>query len=148
MGGKREDKTNFRVFFPKAREALMASQGFQSVDSQTQRHILTEFEESYKAWTPHITEDSMPGELSNCIAGRVANALDLCGPNFTTDAACAASMAALTSAIHGLRQGAYDIAIAGGFDLTMDAPSYVKFSKIGALSDIHSRPFDLSLIHI
>ena len=84
----------------------------------------------------------MPGELSNCIAGRVANALDLCGPNYTTDAACAASMAALSSAVQGLRQGAYDMAIAGGFDLTMDAPSYVKFSKIGALSAEHSRPFD------
>ena len=109
----------------------MEASGFRGLPEAEQTKLLEEFEEAYKAWTPPITEDSMPGELSNCIAGRVANALDLCGPNFTTDAACAASMAALTSAVQGLRQGAYDMAIAGGFDLTMDAPSYVKFSKIG-----------------
>ena len=144
MGGKIEDKTNFRVFFPKAEKALKESAGFQALSPTEQTKLLEEFETSYKAWTPQITEDSMPGELSNCIAGRVANALDLCGPNFTTDAACAASMAALSAAVQGLRQGAYDMAIAGGFDLTMDAPSYVKFSKIGALSAEHSRPFDAS----
>ena len=142
MGGKREDKTNFRVFYPKAKEALMEASGFQGLPEAQQTKLLEDFERAYKAWTPPITEDSMPGELSNCIAGRVANALDLCGPNYTTDAACAASMAALSSAVQGLRQGAYDMAIAGGFDLTMDAPSYVKFSKIGALSAEHSRPFD------
>ena len=46
----------------------------------------------------------MPGGFRT-IAGRVANALDLCGPNYTTDAACAASMAT-SSAVQGLRQGA------------------------------------------
>jgi acyl transferase domain-containing protein len=38
---------------------------------------------------PEITEDTMPGELSNVMAGRVANLFNLRGPNFTTDAACA-----------------------------------------------------------
>ena len=100
MGGKIEDKTNFRVFFPKAAKALKESEGFKALPEAEQVKVLAEFETAYKAWTPQITEDSMPGELSNCIAGRVANALDLCGPNFTTDAACAASMAALLSLIH------------------------------------------------
>ena len=39
--------------------------------------------------SPEITEDTMPGELANCIAGRVANLFNFRGPNFTTDAACA-----------------------------------------------------------
>ena len=44
----------------------------------------------------------MPGELSNCIAGRVANLFNLHGPNFTVDAACASAMAAMDAAIEGL----------------------------------------------
>ena len=31
MGGKREDKTNFRVFYPKAKEALVKASGFRGL---------------------------------------------------------------------------------------------------------------------
>jgi hypothetical protein len=44
---------------------------------------------------PPVTEDTMPGELANIVAGRVANVLNLRGPNFITDAACASSFAAI-----------------------------------------------------
>ena len=44
---------------------------------------------------PELTEDSFPGVLANVIAGRIANRLDLGGVNFTVDAACASSLAAL-----------------------------------------------------
>ncbi len=51
----------------------------------------------------------MPGELSNCIAGRVANLFNLHGPNFTVDAACASAMAAMDAAIEGLTQRHFDV---------------------------------------
>ena len=44
----------------------------------------------------------MPGELGNCIAGRVANLFNLHGPNFTTDAACASALAAMDATVDGL----------------------------------------------
>ena len=47
---------------------------------------------------PELDEDSFPGILSNVISGRVANRLDLGGSNFTVDAACASSFAALDAA--------------------------------------------------
>ena len=53
-------------------------------------------------WLPAITEDTMPGELGNCVAGRVANLFNLHGPNFTVDAACASAMAAMNVAVEGL----------------------------------------------
>ena len=52
--------------------------------------------------SPEITEDTMPGELGNCIAGRVANLFNFHGPNFTTDAACASALAAMDAAVDGL----------------------------------------------
>ena len=84
----------------------------------------------------------MPGELGNCMAGRVANLFDLHGPNFVVDAACASALAAIDASVAGLVNHSYDTAIAGGVDRNMGASSYVKFCKIGALSATGTRPFD------
>ena len=54
---------------------------------------------------PELTEDSFPGVLTNVIAGRIANRLDLGGVNYTVDAACAASLAALDLAVQGAGVG-------------------------------------------
>ena len=53
-------------------------------------------------YLPRITEDTMPGELGNCVAGRVAKLFDLHGPNFVVDAACASTLAAFDISIQGL----------------------------------------------
>ena len=90
---------------------------------------------------PEITEDTMPGELSNFIAGRVANLFNFRGPNFVIDAACASAMAATNSAVEGLIQGDFDAVIAGGIDRNMGAATYVKFCKVGALSATGTRPY-------
>ena len=83
----------------------------------------------------------MPGELANCLAGRIANTYNFHGLNFTADAACASTMAALSAAMHGLVQHDFDVVVAGGIDRNMGAPTFVKFCKIGALSATGSRPF-------
>src|SRR5208337_4125509 len=75
------------------------------------------------------------------IAGRVANLLNLRGPNFTTDAACASSLAALATAVQMLNAHHCDSILTGGVDRNMAASTFVKFSKIGALSASGSRPF-------
>lgn len=93
---------------------------------------------------PDITEDSLPGELANVISGRIANVFGLEGPNFTVDAACASSMAALAHACRELGSHSIDYAISGGVDSMMHPSSYIKFCKLGALSSQGSRPFDES----
>ena len=50
---------------------------------------------------PEVTEDTMPGELANCTAGRVANLFNFHGPNYTVDAACASALAAMAAAVAG-----------------------------------------------
>ncbi|UCF69510.1 MAG: acyltransferase domain-containing protein, partial [Acidobacteriota bacterium] len=90
---------------------------------------------------PEITEDSMPGELANIIAGRVANVFNFHGPNYVCDAACASAMAAIDSAIDGLAEHDFDVVLTGGIDANMSAPTFTKFCKIGALSATGTRPF-------
>ncbi|RYF10487.1 MAG: hypothetical protein EOO40_05075, partial [Deltaproteobacteria bacterium] len=142
MGGEFEDLTSLRVWFTEVRHTLEQVALRQQLDAATLERLVRTLETEFLAKLPKITEDSMPGELSNCITGRIANAFDLRGPNFTTDAACAASMAAVQAAARGLSNFEFDVALAGGADRSMDPPTYVKFSKIGALSPSISAPFD------
>ena len=75
---------------------------FAALPDEVRRAVVEEMRSGVAGRWPVINEDTMPGELSNIIAGRVANMLDLGGPNFVTDAACASSFAALHAAIEGL----------------------------------------------
>jgi len=83
---------------------------------------------------PEWTEDSFAGILSNVIAGRVANRLNFGGVNFTADAACASSLAALYQGISELTAGRSDLVIAGGVDTVQGPFGYLCFSKTQALS--------------
>ena len=83
----------------------------------------------------------MPGELGNCIAGRIANLFNLHGPNFTTDAACASALAAMDATVDGLLAHEFDVAITGGIDRNMGVHTFVKFCAIGALSPSGTRPY-------
>ena len=142
MGGEITDEYTLRVMFPALRKALNEVPGFAALPDDARAAILVAYEAGIKRDLAPITEDSMPGELANVVAGRITNALNLGGPNFTTDAACAGSMAALQAAVKGLQDGDFDMALSGGADRSMGVGTYVKFSKIGALSPDCSRPFD------
>ncbi len=83
---------------------------------------------------PVWTEDSFPGILGNVAAGRIANRLDLGGTNFTVDAACGSSLAALLMGIQQLRLGVCDAALVGAMDGTSNATGFVSFGRTHALS--------------
>ena len=88
--------------FPYITEALKETSQFRSLANKHQVAILQELEREYKKDLNHITEDSMPGELPNIIAGRIAAIFNLRGMNITSDAACASSLAAIDVAYKGL----------------------------------------------
>ncbi|MFE6773578.1 SDR family NAD(P)-dependent oxidoreductase [Streptomyces fimicarius] len=87
-------------------------------------------------------ESSFPGLLGNVVAGRIANRFDLHGVNHTTDAACASSLAALSTAVGELALGRADLVISGGVDTGNDIGMFLCFSKTPALSPSGDcRPF-------
>jgi len=141
MAGEHHYLTNLRVHAPEFEKALAELTVFKALPAETQQQLLSGMLSNIHASTPPINEDTMPGELSNIIAGRVANVFNFSGPNFVTDAACASSLAALQSAIEGLSSYQYDAVLTGGVDRNMGPGSFVKFSKIGALSPDGSRPY-------
>jgi acyl transferase domain-containing protein/NAD(P)H-dependent flavin oxidoreductase YrpB (nitropropane dioxygenase family)/acyl carrier protein len=94
---------------------------------------------------PKLTEDSFPGVLANVIAGRIANRLDLGGVNYTVDAACASSLAAVDVACKELVAGTSDMVISGGADLHNSINDYLLFASVHALSPTgQCRTFDAS----
>jgi acyl transferase domain-containing protein len=141
MGGELHYVTQNRVAFPEFARELAAAPGFASLPAAQREAILQQWRDRINAKLPPITEDTMPGELPNIVAGRVANVLNLRGANFITDAACASSFAAINVAFEMLTKHHIDAVIAGGVDRNMGAPIFVKFCKIGALSATGSRPF-------
>ena len=134
LGGENRSESNIRVYSAEMRQI--------AIDNGATPEQADAMVEKMCEGTPRIDEDTMPGELANVVSGRVANLLDLQGPNYSTDAACASSMAALLDACRLLQTRQVDTMLAGATDRCMEAPTYAKFSAIGALSPTHSTPFD------
>ncbi len=142
IGGDKHYRTGLRINFPEFARDLEQSPSFAALPAEVRAAVLREWHDGFVAHELDITEDTMPGELSNVLAGRVANLFDFRGPNFTTDAACASGLAAMSAAVQGLATGQYDAAVTGGIDRNMGINGFVKFCKIGALSATGTRPFD------
>src|SRR5215468_3154213 len=142
LGGQQHYATTMRIQLPEFTRELARSATFASLPASTRDAVIAETSQSFLSLFPEITEDTMPGELSNIIAGRIANLCNFRGMSFTTDAACASGLAALTAAAEGLADGQYDAVVTGGVDRNMGAAVFVKFCKIGALSATGTRPFD------
>ncbi len=87
--------------------------------------------------------EAMIGLVPNLAASRIANRLDLQGPAYTVDAACASSLVAVDQAVHELRTGRCDMMVAGGTHHCHDVTFWSVFTQLGALSRTeHIRPFD------
>lgn len=87
--------------------------------------------------------EAMIGLVPNLAASRVANRLDLQGPAYTIDAACASSLVAVDHAVQELRSGRCDAFLAGGVHHCHDVTFWSVFTQLGALSRTQQiRPFD------
>ena len=139
--GERHYHSTMRIRLPEYLDALKRSESFQNLAHDVQLQILEGLRINIQSAIPDITEDTMSGELSNIIAGRIANVFNFTGPNFVTDAACASSLSAIQAAVNGLNNFQFDAVLTGGVDRNMGPESYVKFCKIGALSADGSRPY-------
>lgn len=97
------------------------------------------------AFTERLGPDSPEsaiGLVPNLAASRVANRLDLRGPAYTVDAACASSLVAVDQAVGELASGRCDVMLAGGVHHCHDITLWSVFSQLRALSPSQRiRPF-------
>ena len=103
MGGDFHLLSAARILFPEVGEELRSAPSFRRCPTDgAQGRRWRSWSPACAGRIPDITEDTMPGELGNIVAGRVAALFDFKGPNFIADAACASAMAAMTAAVEGL----------------------------------------------
>lgn len=74
------------------------------------------------------------GLVPNLAASRIANRLDLHGPAYVVDAACASALVAVDLACSELATGRCDTVIAGGVHHTHDIVMWSVFTQLGAIS--------------
>jgi acyl transferase domain-containing protein/phosphopantetheinyl transferase len=100
--------------------------------------VRTAFQSQLGPERPESAIDLVP----NLVASRVANRLDLAGPAYTVDAACASSLVAVDHAVAELAASRCDVVLAGGVHHCHDITLWSVFSQLGALSPSQRiRPF-------
>ena len=104
---------------------------------------LAEVKEAFVAQLGPDRPESAIDLVPNLTSSRIANRLDLHGPAYTVDGACASSLLAVDAGVRELRSGRCDLVVAGGVHLVHDVTLWSVFTQLGALSHSQQiRPFD------
>jgi enediyne polyketide synthase len=131
-----------RLRWPYVRRTVAAALLREGWDGDRLAAFLADLEAQYKSPFPEPNEESLAGGLSNTIAGRICNQLDLHGGGYTVDGACASSLLAVANACSSLVAGDLDVALAGGVDISLDPFELVGFARTGALTPGEMRVYD------
>ncbi len=104
-----------------------------------QRHVAAHPDLVDKLGALHV----LIGNEKDFIATRIAHKLNLTGPAVNVQTACSTSLVAICQAIHSLRAGECDMALAGGASVTCPPRSGYLYQEGTMLSpDGHTRSFD------
>ena len=112
------------------------------IDAAVLDQILAEADQGIVDSHPPVTEHTLPGWMTNCTAGRMANKLNLQGPNFSVDTACSSGIASLVPAIYQLMFGNVDMVISGGLNRQLSDTFTCGVCALGAVAEETPRPFD------
>jgi acyl transferase domain-containing protein/acyl carrier protein len=105
----------------------------------TTDHLLNQFSAPARS---ALGRFSAAGSTLTMLANRLSYALDLRGPSFTVDTACASSLTALAAAVRDLQAGACRMALAGGVSFMLRPEYQIAMSAAGLLAvDGCSKPF-------
>ncbi len=140
LGGEFGRTTSMRMRWPYIRRAL--ERAFADRGELLAPELLDRFRHHFTGPLPAASEDTLPGAMANTIVGRICNRFDLGGGGFTVDGACASSLVALARACEALQSGAWDLALCGGVDVSLDPFELVGFAKTRALAPEDIRPYD------
>ena len=142
LTGEQQRAYLLRGRWPFVQKTIRAAGIKKGLDDATLEELVAETEKIFKSFFPAPNEDTLAGALSNTIAGRICNYMDLRGGGYTVDGACASSLLSVATAANALRAGDIDVALAGGVDVSLDAFEIVGFAKVGALSDSDMKVYD------
>jgi enediyne polyketide synthase len=129
LTGEQTRSSSMRLRWPFIEKTLRAASEASGLDENLSSILAENMEAYYKSVFAPITEDTLAGGLSNTIAGRIANSLNLLGGAYTVDGACSSSLIAITTAANAIQSGQMDMALAGGVDISLDSFELIGFAK-------------------
>ena len=142
LTGEQSRSLSLRVRWPFVERAIRAAANSEGFTAAATDVLVGSTQTYFKSVFPPVNEDTLAGSLSNTIAGRICNFLDLQGGGYIVDGACASSLLAVTTAANVLSSRDLDVALVGGVDISLDPFELVGFSKVGALSPTQMRVYD------
>lgn len=134
---------SLRLRWPYIAKSLRTAGQVLGMEASRVKVLESQMEEYYKQPLQAINQDSLAGFLSNTIAGRICNYLNLKGGGYIVDGACSSSLIAIATAARGLVEGDLDLALAGGVDISLDAFEMVGFAKTKALTSKEMAVYDI-----
>jgi acyl transferase domain-containing protein/NAD(P)H-dependent flavin oxidoreductase YrpB (nitropropane dioxygenase family)/acyl carrier protein len=141
MGGEQTKIGTLRVHVPDILSQLESVPEFRNLDPSVREEIRGKFATILRNRTPPPSEDTLVGGVASTLAGRIAGHLGVYGGNFSVDAACASSLAALVVAREMLASTRCSCAVIGGVDSDLTVDTFVSFCCLKALARTISRPF-------
>ena len=142
LGGEFARSHYLRFRWPYVARSIRRALEGSGADEAYIESVLKSVRVVYESPLPEINEDSLAGNMSNTISGRICNYFDFGAGCYTIDGACSSSLLAIAKACDALLSGDMKIALAGGVDVSLDAFEVVGFSKTQALSKDDIRPYD------
>ncbi len=142
LTGEYTRASTMRLRWPFVKRSLHAACAAEGLQEDMVAKLEHSLEKYYKSNFPAVDEDTLAGGLSNTIAGRICNYLNLGGGGYTVDGACSSSLLAIATAANGLMNKDLDLALAGGVDISLDPFEIVGFAKAGALTADEMRVYD------
>lgn len=88
-----------------------------------------------------VHPQSIPTSMISAPASQIAMLFGIHGPAFVVASACASSAHAIGEAMHMIRSGRVDVAIAGGAEACLTLGSWVAWQSLGVLAPDTCRPF-------
>jgi enediyne polyketide synthase len=142
LTGEQWRATIMRLRWPFIARVLREAAGIEGRSPEDTARLLAIAEPCFKSVFHEFNEDALAGSLSNTIAGRICNYLDLHGGGYTVDGACSSSLLAVITAARSLLCGEIDLALAGGVDVSLDTFELIGFARTGALTAGNANIYD------
>lgn len=99
------------------------------------------YERLYAAKQPKVHPQTIPTSMLSAPVSNIAMMLGIHGPAFVISSACASSANALGEAMHMVRSGRVDVAIAGGSEACLSLGAWTAWRSLGVMAPDNCRPF-------
>ena len=142
MGRKSNHGFNFKRRLPEILAAAQQTEGWQGLSPQQRARVLGDVRERFVERFIDGSDDWAFWGFMSPALGRIASHFDLRGPHFCVDAHGASGLLALETAIAGLTNRTWDMALVGATSPALSPMELVLHSKLRRLSTTGVFPLD------